>query len=73
MITNDLSAQQRAARLVWLLSEGGEYTTSELADLMDWTYSGIYQMLHEIKEALPALTSENGKWSMTILKPSPPE
>lgn len=65
MIYDDLSAQQRAAKIIWLMAEGGRYTTAEAAEILGMSYMGAYWLLHDIKTAVPSLiepTENGGKW-----------
>lgn len=68
MILNDLSPQQKAVKLLWLLAVGNQYSTREIADMFQMDFSGAWRMMYRIKEILPALQEPEtgGKWKLNI-------
>lgn len=56
----DLSPQQKAAHLAFLLVvQGREYTTSQVAEMYSMSHRGAYGMLSSISGAIPLITTDH--------------
>lgn len=64
----ELSKQQRVVKLVWLMADGGEYSTSEVADMFGISYSTARRLMIRLQVVIP-LASPNelgGKWVLNL-------
>ena len=61
---SDLTGQQKAAKLTWLLAQGGEYSTVEIAHMYSYTWAGAYKLMERLANVLPIVKDRqrNGKW-----------
>lgn len=67
MMNEGGSFQQRVARLVWLMAQGGEYSTPEIARIMNMRdRSGAWRMMHRLKTVIPLIPPDEkgGRWRL---------
>lgn len=52
---------ERIGRATWLLAQGRAFTLRELADILEITPHGAYQMLVRLSRVVP-VTDDSGVW-----------
>jgi len=59
-----LTGQQKVAHLTYLMAQGAELSTNDVASMYCMSWSGAYSMLERISLSLPLTKDEtyNGKW-----------
>ena len=62
--SQELTPQQRAAKLTYLLMQGGTYTNRQVADMFGITIQGAICMMDTISGAIPITKTHEhgGKW-----------
>lgn len=60
---SELTSQQRAALVVWLLARGHSFTTMEIAHITGLGYRGAKHMMDNISSTLP-LSCEQSRWKL---------
>lgn len=59
-----LTGQQKVAHLTYIMAQGAELSTNEVATMYGMSWAGAYSMLARISLSLPLTkdTAYNGKW-----------
>lgn len=58
----DLTAQERAGLIAWLLAFGARLTTQEIMDLTGLTRQGAWYLMMRLSRVLAVFCDEEGKW-----------
>lgn len=59
----EMSAQQRAALIVWLLARGHSFTTLEIAQIVHMKRAGAQQMMYRLSGQIP-IVFEHSRWKL---------
>lgn len=59
----EMSAQQRAALIVWLLARGHTFTTLEIAQIAHMKRAGAQQMMNRLAGQVP-IVFEHSRWRL---------
>lgn len=62
MQNGDLTAQERAGKIAWLLAQGERLTTNEIARLTGLTRGGAWYLMMRISRVVPVVCDERGEW-----------
>ena len=58
----DWVAQERAAKTAWLLADGAQLTTREIAERVELHVKSAYHMMNKLARVLPIILDEYGRW-----------
>ena len=58
----DWVAQERAAKTAWLLADGAQLTTREIAERVELHVKSAYHMMNKLARVLPITLDECGHW-----------
>jgi len=58
----ELTAQERAALVTWLLAGGAQMTTGDVATVTGLTPRGARTMLERLSRVIPIRQNEAGRW-----------
>ena len=67
-LSEDYSAQEKAALIAWHLAHGEGMTTGEVASLTGLTQSGAWRLMDRLSRVLPIYRDDGGMWSVCMLK-----
>ena len=59
----EMSAQQRAALIVWLLARGHSFTTLEIAQIAKMKRNGAREMMNRLAGQVP-IVCDHGRWKL---------
>ena len=59
---SDLVVTERAAQTAWMLADGAQLTTREIASRVGLQLKSAYHMMNKIARVLPIRLDEEGKW-----------
>ena len=62
---NEMSAQQRAGLVVWLLGRGHAFTTLEIAQIAGLSRRGAADMMVRLSGKLP-IVCEHSRWKLLV-------
>lgn len=60
---NDMTPQQRAGLVVWLMARGHSFTTMEIAHIVGLEYRGAKHMMDNLSGKLPIMC-EHSRWKL---------
>ena len=59
---SDLVVTERAAQTAWMLCEGAQLTTREIASRVGLQLKSAYHMMNKIARVLPIRLDDEGRW-----------
>jgi hypothetical protein len=65
---NDRTPEERAALVVWHLSHGDAFRTSEAARMTGLTWGGAERLLGAISRVIPIYQDDEGMWQVLSMR-----
>jgi len=59
---SDLVVTERAAQTAWMLADGAQLTTREIASHVGLQLKSAYHMMNKIARVLPIRLDDEGRW-----------
>jgi hypothetical protein len=67
-MSDDYTAQERAALIAWHLAHGEGITTAEIANMTGLTWAGAWYLMERLARVLPIYRDDRGYWQVCALK-----
>lgn len=67
-MSDDYTAQERAALITWHLAHGERITTAEIASLTGLTWAGAWFLMRRLSRVLPIYQDDQGGWVVCALR-----
>ncbi|RLC86413.1 MAG: hypothetical protein DRJ03_08835 [Chloroflexi bacterium] len=64
----ELTAQERAAKIVWWLAHGEAMTTRHVAELTGLARSSAWEMMSRIARVIPIYCNKDGEWEVCAME-----
>lgn len=58
----EVTSQQKAAEVSWLLANGETLTTTQVAERYQMTWSGAYKLMTTISQQIPITQDDKSRW-----------
>jgi hypothetical protein len=58
----EMTAQERAAKVVYEIATGSQMTTEEVATMTGLTVSGAWYLMQRVTRVTPVCQYDNGRW-----------